>query len=486
MTAARITHDSMLTLDDLVAVARAAVKANQDQRASLRTAQQEVERVRKELARRHRDTEQTNRDLAKWDADWTLGLSRSWLGKCDPEPSPASVKRVLDDVAILESTLESRAAMAERIEKMEQDKALFTEGVLTLAKKLGDHIDPERAVPIYDNMIMRLNNAIHDRKTLRKCIEEIEVASIELTKIDNDLAEIRIVAHEMLKSFRVDSLRGVQSGLRQVKRRDAVRKKLSECEANLVQSMRANSLEEAETALACLDPKELKRKIAEIKVQLEGTSGRTNDLFVELGRAEDAISRVGGDGAVAQLEAEKRTVLLEIEEGVLAYLRVRLGIEAAERALRAYRDEHRNSMIRRASKAFRTISRGTYSRLDTQLTDKGEVLMGIGASGGSKIASEMSKGGRFQLYLALRIAGYFEFAKHRVPVPFVADDMLETFDDLRAEEAFRIFAEMGRVGQVIYLTHHRHLCNIARKTCPEIKIHELPDPVVQSSVTPGQ
>ena len=127
----------MLTLDDLVAVARAAVEANKDQRASLRTAQQEVERVRKELARRHRDTEQTNRDLAKWDADWTLGLSRSWLGKCDPEPSPASVKRILDDVAILESTLESRAAMAERIEKMEQDKVLFTEGVLNAREEIG-------------------------------------------------------------------------------------------------------------------------------------------------------------------------------------------------------------------------------------------------------------------------------------------------------------------------------------------------------------
>ena len=27
----------------------------------------------------------------------------------------------------------------------------------------------------------------------------------------------------------------------------------------------------------------------------------------------------------------------------------------------------------------------------------------------AKIASEMSKGARFQLYLALRVAGYFEF-----------------------------------------------------------------------------
>ena len=102
-------------------------------------------------------------------------------------------------------------------------------------------------------------------------------------------------------------------------------------------------------------------------------------------------------------------------KGALAYLRTRLGIEAAERALSAYRDEHRSSMMQRASEAFRTISRGVYSRLDAQLTDKGEVLMGIGASGGAKVASEMSKGARFQLYLALRVAGYFEFVDQPWP-----------------------------------------------------------------------
>ena len=200
------------------------------------------------------------------------------------------------------------------------------------------------------------------------------------------------------------------------------------------ESLRCSSISVENT-----DSDELQREVVEIKARLEDASGRTHELYRALGRAEDAINEVGGDNAVARLEAQRRTVLLEIEEAVLAYLRTRLGIEAAERALNAYRDEHRSSMMKRASQAFRTVSRDAYSRLDTQLTDKGEVLMGIGASGGAKIASEMSKGARFQLYLALRVAGYFEFVDQHGPVPFVADDILETFDDFRAEEAFRLF-----------------------------------------------
>ena len=55
----------------------------------------------------------------------------------------------------------------------------------------------------------------------------------------------------------------------------------------------------------------------------------------------------------------------------------------------------------------------------------------------------------------------------------IADDIMETFDHFRAEEALRLFAEMGRVGQVIYFTHHQHLAEIATAVRPEARVHEL-------------
>ncbi len=73
----------------------------------------------------------------------------------------------------------------------------------------------------------------------------------------------------------------------------------------------------------------------------------------------------------------------------------------------------------------------------------------------------------------MRAAGYSEYARQRSPVPFIADDIMETFDDFRAEEAFRLFGDMARVGQVIYLTHHRHLCAIAEKLLPGVRVHSL-------------
>lgn len=91
----------------------------------------------------------------------------------------------------------------------------------------------------------------------------------------------------------------------------------------------------------------------------------------------------------------------------------------------------------------------------------------------------MSKGTRFQLYLALRIAGYAEFAKQRETLPFFADDILEPFDNERSAETFQLFQEMSKQGQVVYLTHHAHLCDIARQVCGEgVSIHTLPNAVM--------
>ena len=213
---------------------------------------------------------------------------------------------------------------------------------------------------------------------------------------------------------------------------------------------------------------------AELASTVNSLEDRTRQLFAAYTQASDRIDAVGGDDAVAKIEERRRTVLLTIEEKANRYLRLRVGIAAAEKALRAYRDQHRSSMMQQASAAFSTISRGAYSGLTTQPDKDGDVLVAMGADGSSKLAVELSKGARFQLYLALRAAGYHEFASVRQPVPFIADDIMETFDDLRAEETLRVFETMARFGQVIYLTHHEHLCRMAERTVPTVRIHNLP------------
>ena len=64
-----------------------------------------------------------------------------------------------------------------------------------------------------------------------------------------------------------------------------------------------------------------------------------------------------------------------------------------------------------------------------------------------------------------------------VPLPFIADDILQTFDDDRSKATLRSLVELSRHLQVIVLTHHPHLVEIAR-TLPAGSVR-----VVQLSAT---
>ncbi|MEO0809690.1 MAG: hypothetical protein AAFW82_03440, partial [Pseudomonadota bacterium] len=85
------------------------------------------------------------------------------------------------------------------------------------------------------------------------------------------------------------------------------------------------------------------------------------------------------------------------------------------------------------------------------------------------------KGSRFQLYLALRLAGYRQFCEEKGPLPFIGDDIMETFDDRRAAAAIRLLGEISQHGQALYFTHHNHLCELAKRELGErVVIHEIP------------
>lgn len=113
--------------------------------------------------------------------------------------------------------------------------------------------------------------------------------------------------------------------------------------------------------------------------------------------------------------------------------------------------------------------------LTTQLDRTEEKLIAVRAQGGSIAVGSMSKGTRFQLYLALRLAGYRRFCSLKGPLPFIGDDIMETFNDGRAESAIRQLSEIAKEGQVLYFTHHRHLCEIAKNVCGNgVMFHEIP------------
>ena len=457
---------------DDVAAMLAAGQVALDRAVDAKNLRATIEDRRRDLRFREKKLGDARLAEEAWSKDWQEVCATCWLGQRKIRPTTAVVRETLEALSELDSTLEKRAELTDRIAKMQRDQIQFRTEVDALAASVGLSPSPDTlglCQAVMDCIATAANTTDRRREVESRLAHEQDKAR----SLADETAEMQARASLMMGHFGVGSLTEVDGRLRALARRSDLEARSIQARDELLEGMQAETIEQAETILEAIDRSSLEAEMIALKSRFEDEDGRSRDLFSARNRAEDKIAAVGGDAAVAILEAKRRTVLLTIEDRALAYLRLKLGTAAADRALRAYRDRHRSSMMTRASESFALISRGAYSELVTQPSNGSELLIAKGSDGGSKIASELSKGTRFQLYLALRVAGYHEFARAQAPPPFFADDIMETFDDFRAEEAFRLLAGMAATGQVIYFTHHRHLCEIATAVEPTAIVHDL-------------
>ena len=466
---ARVPYDEAASIDELRCTAQAMLDREADRRG-MRSAMQECQRDVK--AREGRLAAEEERDR-KWQEKWSVACASCWLGECGTPPALPAVREILGAVAELGPALARRASLLDRIEKMKADQTAFADEVVAVARLLGYASGGEAPLDLVDQIGRRVQDARTAALLRSGKMEDQEKARGRQRKLAATRRVHEAHAREMQAYFAVDSLAHVADKLSDIAQKAKLEAHAEEETREILDALRASAIADAERVLDTADRADLEKELLKLTAEFADQDERTRDLFATHSKAADQVEAVGGDAAAARIEEQRRTVLLEIEDRAVRHLRLRAGIAAAEHALRSYRQQHRSAMMKEASQAFRAISCGAYTGLASQPSRESEVLVAVAADGSSKFATELSKGTRFQLYLALRVAGYREFARLRPPVPFIADDIMETFDDERAEQALRLLAKIGEVGQAIYLTHHRHLCEIATRVCPDVRLHVL-------------
>ena len=141
-----------------------------------------------------------------------------------------------------------------------------------------------------------------------------------------------------------------------------------------------------------------------------------------------------------------------------------------------------NQRLVRIEQTFSQMTHGAYDRLSPAPEDKDSEdhgrLIAHEAGGAETHIGRLSQGTRDQLYLALRLVAIGDHVQGAAPLPFVADDILQTFDDDRARSALEALVDLSQHVQVIVLTHHPHLEAVARGLPVHVcRIPADPEPV---------
>lgn len=59
------------------------------------------------------------------------------------------------------------------------------------------------------------------------------------------------------------------------------------------------------------------------------------------------------------------------------------------------------------------------------------------------------------------------------PMPFIVDDVLVDFDDMRSEAALHALSTLAEKTQVILFTHHSQVVEQAQQLQRSVQVHEL-------------
>ncbi|MBT6314673.1 MAG: AAA family ATPase [Alphaproteobacteria bacterium] len=414
--------------------------------------------------------------VEQWRSEWAACIQGTWLAPLNP--SAASVRDILEDLTALAADLREQTNLRRRIAEMENDQAAFRQAL----QSLHDAMDiPLQADAMLDaaNTLRSALAAAEQQDTIRqKLQQDIDQTAEARRALDLERKEHELAATKLKSVLTVETLDAASEILAQADQRDRWRADEARLGRLLTDSgagPAGGDLPEILASLEALDRNTLAMQLAEAETALEAAANESRERHSDLRDASKALEAISGDAEAAYLEEQRQTKLAEITSTAARYLRLRLGVLAADQALEAYRARHQSGMLGHASRAFSTITGGAYSGLTTQAGAKGEDLIALARDGASRLDDDsMSTGTRAQLYLALRVAAYHEFANARTPPPFLADDILETFDEERAARTLGTLSEMATIGQVIYFTHERHLKAIAEEAAPHARWHALP------------
>ena len=459
--------------DSALAAARALAETEREAIAATTKAHDAFGALEDDLTRRLEKQEAAQQKAEQAETAWR-NLVSDFLGD---SVAQATVLASLDSLRNLRAHEEKRADAAQRVATMETDQAQFAEEVAALAAA--------HNLPVVDSAAETFA-VLRGRSDAAKAAEaQAAELTTRIEKTRNTLAEkqrrideigreVDAMGQAFSDSTSVDTLEALRRAASQAQQVIGNRSEKAKLERTVLSDLGAADMTAAREMLEGATVAGLEAEAETIKADLTAAEHQLTVATETRVAADQALSQVTGDADFAELTEHKATLELELEEAALVHLELSLGYRLADEAIRRYRDSHRSGMMIATERCFAALTRGAYPRLTTQPDGAIETLLAVDGDGTAKRVAELSKSTRFQLYLALRAAAHEQLVAQGTCLPFFCDDIFETFDEDRTSAACRVMEQIGRSGQAIYLTHHRHVIDIACHVCDTAPIvHEI-------------
>lgn len=431
---------------------------------------EQVEKDSADWGRARQAAERAEEAWTEWERNWNARLAAVDLPSSTSPVAADEALRIFND---LDDAIKESRDKQGRIGAMQADQQHFVDAARRLALELAPDLAERSAAETAEALHARLQVARDDRKERGRLVDALTAEQKKQADAEDDLAAAEAELRPLLSAAEADDITALRDAVgRSDKARD-LDKKISEAAEAAFKAGSPLALGDLQAEMDAEDSSDPAPELAQIETDLAVTQERIESAIDARNNAEHELERFGAGDAAAQAEARRQEALSEMIAVSERWVRATVETRLLSWAIQRYRESHQGPLLQRAGELFGALTLGSFERLTVE--DEGDGAMIMARRGGDELGVDaMSEGTRDQLYLALRVAALELHLDKGEPLPFLADDLFVNWDNDRAKAGLRVLAELAQRTQVLFLTHHKHLielaCDTLRADCSTVTL----------------
>ena len=346
--------------------------------------------------------------------------------------------------------------LRQRINDIENDIGVHVEVVDLLAMSCDVTFDRNdgRGIAAASDRLVKLYEEVRESDRGRSgAKEDVEVAKRQLQERRGELQEAQKELEQLFRSGGVESAEEFRVRAKQSERRAELK---SRSRVALDQLQRISGpgepLEFLKTDLDGTDPRSITDEIASLEEERTSVDAQHGNLSTELGSIRTELGNLMGEEESSQMRMERNILLEQLRDYARDWSRLTFAQELLHEARRKFERERQPEVVRYAQKVFAALTEGRYRKVYAPLGEQTITVMDV--DGQRKQPSELSRGTREQLFLALRFGLIRDLGQRTEPLPVIVDEVLVNFDPDRALQAAVAFTELSDTNQVLVFTCH--------------------------------
>ena len=428
----------------------------------------------KALKQAEEDLKAAQEALAHWLEQWRNALLVLGL------KNEVSTLEAIDLIETLQSCfdkLKEADDLQKRIDGIDRDADEIEKEVRALVDKVAPDM---LALPV-DKAILQLrtmlSQAQKDGTLYNELSKDLDTLQEEVSVAKNTLQNANEQMDDLIRIAKCEKPEELPVVIGKFSEYQRLQEKISDTEAMLAKIGAGVQLDELARQATGVNADELPGLMESLRKDIEERiNPEINRISQIIGEENTKLAAMNGSAKAAVIAEEMEQELARIRRLAERYALLKLASKILQQEIERYREEHQDPVLKIASRYFHDLTMGSFASLRTDVDDKGEpLLVGVRPDNLRLTVEKMSSGTRDQLFLALRLATLEHRLEGSEAMPFIVDDILINFDDVRSKATLTALADLSKKNQVILFTHHRQIVEEANsiKGKGTIQIHEL-------------